>query len=443
MNAPPPISSVAPGSGRARPQYQPRKIACPKCGDQLEIKDENGRMAVCPSCRSHIEITESDAKVLRQTSGPPSLAQVFQLNIGDHFKYQKARFEVIGRLRYDELEEPHPTCQYLLYNPRRGTRWLSEYAGHWDISHTSRVMPGKDPRPLKKGDKLTSYDGTKWLLAGKGVYKLTYVDGALPWVAKMQDSIEYAELVAGDGSGETYEVEYPSTGELEAGRGSLLTVDQVRQATGKDLSSPRGPRENIHDVTLAYGSMKKAALFFFVANLFLLIFFSTSGRTVLDQDFAAEELAGEVLSDPFEVRKEGSALKIRVHAPLDNAWVSVDLGLVRDGGAEPTVIHVTDQDMQYYSGREGGESWSEGSKSESQYLMVDEPGTYRLLVRAVSGRGTEEASNRSYVPLRIKVTAGAKRGVWLVLASLASFVIFIVVFVQHQKWRTADDEDDD
>ncbi|MEO1366968.1 MAG: DUF4178 domain-containing protein, partial [Acidobacteriota bacterium] len=164
--APPPVPSMAPGSGRPRPAFQPRKISCPNCGDQIRIKDENGRLAVCPSCYSHVQVSGADAKVLQQQAGPSGLAEVFQLDLGDRFKYQGSRYEVIGRLRYDELEEPEPTCQYLLYNPRRGTLWLSEYHGHWDISQPSRVMPGADPRPLKKGDKLTSYDGATWLLGG-------------------------------------------------------------------------------------------------------------------------------------------------------------------------------------------------------------------------------------------------------------------------------------
>lgn len=444
MNAPPPpLPAFAPGSGRPRPPYQPRKLACPNCSDQLEIKDETGRLAVCPSCRSHIEVTQADAKVLQKAGASPSLANIFQLDIGDRFKYQKARYEVIGRLRFDE-EESLPTCQYLLYNPRRGKLWLSEYQGHWDISHTSRLMPAGDARGMKKGDELTTYDGAKWLVGGKGMYQLSWVDGALPWVAKIGDQIEYAELVASDGSGETYEVEYPQSGgrEMEAGRGRFLTIDQVRQATGKDIFSPTGPRENVHEITLAFKQMKKVALLFVALNIFLIFFFAMAGNRVLDQTFSPDELSGEVMSDPFQIQRSG-VLKIDLRAPLDNSWMAIDLALVRDGEVEPMVVHVTDKDIQYYSGREGGESWSEGSKSSRQFLLVPEPGTYRLLVRAVTGQGNANTSDRSHVPLRVKAYFGVKRAIWLFLASLASFVTLIIVFVQHQKWRTADDEDDD
>ena len=438
------MPGFSPGTGRPRPTYKPRKLACPNCGDQLEIKNETSRLAVCPSCRSHIEVTAADAKVLQHRTGAVGLAGIFQLQIGAHFRYRKVRYEVIGRLRLDELEEPQPTCNYLLFNPRHGTLWLSEYAGHWDISHTSRVMPGQDPRGLKKGDRLVSYDGRKWLLGGKGTYRVTYVDGALPWVAKINDEIDYAELVAQDGSGETYEVEYPQTGgsEMEAGRGHLLTVEEVRQATGQDVLKPSEGRENVREITKVYGTMKKAAFFFVLFNLVCLIGSGCFGNKVLEQYFSPEELGGEVLSEPFTVAAAGNVVKLDMSSKLSNAWMTIDLGLVRDDDVDPTVVHVTDSDMSYYHGREGGESWSEGSKSASRYFVVDEPGTYRLLVRAVSGRGNQQSSTTNSEPLRIKVYDGVKRGFWFVLGMFASGIALIIVFAQHQKWRTADDEDE-
>lgn len=441
--AAPPSLGFSPGQGRPRPSYTPRKVGCPKCGDQLAIKDETSRLAVCPACGSHIELSLAKAKVLRSASASTGLAEVFQLRIGDRFTYRKVRYEVIGRLRLDEPETLDPTCNYLLFHPRHGPRWLSEYAGHWDLSETSRVMPRTDPRELSKGQSLRTHDGASWLLAGRGTYQITWVDGALPWVAEVGDRIEYAELVAADGSGETYEVEYPQTGgqEIETGRGSLLTVAQVRRATDTPIATPAGPRENVFEITKTFGSMRNAAVLFMLVNLVLLVAFAMQGRQVLDQTFSSQTLAGEVLSDPFPLAA-GSAVKVKLHAPLDNAWMAVDLGLVRDD-TEPAVVHVTDSDLEYYSGREGGESWSEGSKSSRLHLRVDEAGTYRLLVRAVSARGDTPTSTTSHVRLRVRVYAGVKRAVWMVLALLASTVALVMVFAHHLQWSTADDEDED
>jgi hypothetical protein len=391
-------------------------------------------------------VSQAEARVLskRAGSGPGSC---FQLSLGDRFRYRGVPYEVIGRLRCDEEEVLAPTCQYLLFHPRRGTLWLSEYRGHWDISHTSRVMPETEPRELKKGDRLRTHDDNEWLLAGKGTYQLGWVDGALPWLARVGDQVDYAELVAADGSGETYEVERTRTGgtsggqEMETARGRLLTLDEVREATNREIMDPSGPRENVLDVTDDYRQMKRVAIVVLLINLVLLIFFVNQGRKVLDQEFTAEELTSEVLSKPFELGSGSNIVQYRLRAPVQNAWMAVDLALVLDVHGDSEVVRVTEEDISYYSGRSGGESWSEGSKGSSGYLTVDQPGTYRLLLRAVSGSGDQPSSTVSALPLRVRVLEGAHPAWWLMLSCLVSLVALIVVLAQQHKWRTADDED--
>ena len=368
------------------------------------------------------------------------LAAAFVLDLGQSFKRAGGRYEVVGRLRYDE-EESLPTLLYLLYHPRRGSLWLSSYEGHWDLAQASRVLPDGDALGLQKGDRLRSHDGSTWLLAGKGTYRLTYVDGALPWVAEVGDRIDYAELVAADGSGETYEVEYPGGGqELETGRGRLLSYEDVCRATGLELPRPPARRENLAGLSRDWRGMKWAAAIALMVSLVAFLFAAASGREVLDQRLPADELHTELLSEPFEVRRDGSVIKLILEAPLDNAWMSIDLGLVRDDGAEPRVVHVADRDLEYYHGVEGGERWSEGTRKKSQYLRLDSAGTYRLLVRAVSGSATARSSERSYVPLRVRVLDGARQPMWTFLAALFSLVALIIIAAQHHKWRTADDE---
>lgn len=444
-SGPPPVPGFAPGTGRERPAHQPRRIECPSCGQGLELRDEHSRLVICRACGRHLELSQAEARVLskRAGGGPGSC---FQLSLGDRFRYRGVPYEVIGRLRYDEEEVFAPTCQYLLFHPRRGTLWLSEYMGHWDVSHTSRVMPESDPRELKKGDWLRTHDDHEWLLAGKGTYQLGWVDGALPWLARVGNQVDYAELVAADGSGETYEVEHTRTRgsagggrEMETARGRLLTLDEVREATDRQIMSPSGPRENVLDVSTDYRQMKRVAIVFLLVNLVLLIFFAGKGREVLQQKFTAEELTGEVLSEPFEL--ESSALYYELRAPLQNAWMAVDLALVLDVHGDSEVVRVTQDNISYYSGRSEGESWSEGSKRSTNHLAVDQPGTYRLLLRAVSGSGDQPSSTVSELPLEVKVLDGAHPARWLVLSNLLVLVSLIVVAARHHQWRTADDED--
>ena len=59
---------------------------------------------------------------------------------------------------------------------------------------------------------------------------------------------------------------------------------------------------------------------------------ASKGRRVLQQQFSAAELTSETLSEPFIVRKNGEIIKIAAIANIDNAWMALDIGLVRPDG---------------------------------------------------------------------------------------------------------------
>ncbi|MEM6796296.1 MAG: DUF4178 domain-containing protein [Acidobacteriota bacterium] len=449
--APARTPGFSPGSGRKRPVFEPRLINCPNCAAQLEVKDENSRLAVCGSCGSQLELSPAEIRVLAQANNLTPHEAGFALDLGDSFRYRKARYEVVARLRYDE-EESDPTLTYLLYNPRHGSLWLSEYQGHWDVSRTSRVMPEGNPVEKRKGDVVRTYDNRSWLLAGKGVYRLSFVDGALPYIARVGDLVQYAELEAADGSGETYGVQYPTSPrmgagraaglhEMEASRGHAVGHSEMLAATRKKLPAPAEERGSVAGIKSFYSFAWKAALLATFVNFFALILCLSSGREVLDQELPQDGLTGEVLSMPFEVESGGRVLRIDLRAPLQNAWMSIQYAVVKADGAEPLAIHVSDEDLSYYSGREGGESWSEGTRKKSQFVKVDEPGTYRLLVQARSGSG--QTSEVSEHPLRVRVISGARRALWSGLTLAFCTGLLFIQVIQYQGWKASDEEDDE
>jgi hypothetical protein len=63
--------------------------------------------------------------------------------------------------------------------------------------------------------------------------------------------------------------------------------------------------------------------------------------------------------------------------------VHADEGAVLDWG----------QEVSYYHGWEGGESWSEGGRSSSQVLKIREPGRYRIKIVGKAGRGEHFEEN--------------------------------------------------
>jgi ribosomal protein S27E len=424
--------------GRKRPPYKPKEIRCPGCGAALTIKTERSEMVVCEYCASQLGVSATEQKVLGKG---PGQKEYFPLNLGDSFQYRGARFEIISRMAFIEDNDPtDKTRQYLLYNPRRGPLWLDEYQGQYSISNDTHVMPKTDVFAKKRGDILETHDERKWITEGVGIYQLAYVDGALPWVAKTGDNILYAEFSEKSGSGMQYEVQKIG-GEIEYGTGKALPLEVVRRATKKpDLGKETVSRTFVDAAKTRkfYISLMLFACVALVINGLLSLYSLTCGRVVLNQTFKGAQLSGEVYSDPFEVAKADNIIKISVTASprLSNAWMAMDIALLE---SEDKVIHVYDNDIQYYHGVEGGESWSEGGQSKTAYIKIPRAGIYQLLLHAVSAIGNTPRATRSLYGASIRVKDGALMPHFFISAAILSALILIVSVVFYSKWKTADE----
>lgn len=403
------------GQGRSRPAYDAKGVQCANCGAGLKVKDERSELVVCPYCSAHLELSRTELRVL----GIGAKTDVgFQLEIGDSFRHQGARYEVVARLAFIEDGDPtEMTRQYFLYNPYAGPLWLSEYKGVFDLSTASHVMPQGDPFALSKGQTLATYDGRAWICADQGEYELHYVDGALPWIARAGDRVRYAEFVDQASSGERYEATAYQN-EREYARGWTLSASQVEQATGKSLgggmqaappvagpsdfdpSSKKAAMRGSTWLMIAAAVVAVALVFHFIAGMVV----KDSGNRVTRWKVPASSLTGESLSEPFGVSGGGNNIRIELLAyDLDNAWMAVDAALVKD---EDKVLHVFDRDISYYHGVEGGESWSEGANYETAYVKMPEQGTYRMLLHGVSARGNVETASQALHDLTVEVYDG-------------------------------------
>ncbi len=427
--------------GRQRPPYKPKDMHCPSCGAGLTVKDERSELVVCDYCGSHLDVSKEEKTVLGKGSGKK---WEFPLQLGDSFFRKTSKFEIIGRMAfiedgdYDEL-----TRQYLLYNPRRGTIWLDEYQGQYSISGDSHVMPTSDPFAKRRGDTLKTYDKREWVTEGTGTYELVYVDGSLPWLAKVGDESDYAEFSEKSGSGKQYEVQRIAN-EIEYGSGETLSIRAVRQATGKaDLGGKAIPKTarraaGVGKPQDAANTRKWFLSIIVVAVVTLLIsgalnlYCRSTGRLVLDQSFFAEQLNTEATSNPFDVKNANDVIKVVVRANVSNAWMALDVGIIK---GEDAVIHVYGSDISYYNGVEGGESWSEGSQSASTYIKIPDPGAYRLLVHAVSARGNATSASQAIHDVRIRVYSGALVPQFSFISGVLSLIILVPTSWAYRRWK--------
>jgi len=421
-------------SGRARPAYQPIRLTCPSCGAGPNVRDEHSRLVVCEYCGAHLELSGNEAKVLGKGA---ERDWDFPIALGDSFRHKGRRYEVIARLALiEDGDFLDLTRQYLLYNPMRGTMWLSEYKGHYDLTTMTRVMPAGDVFSMRRGDELQTHDGKEWIAGDAGEYQLKYVDGALPWLASVGDRIRYAEFHAKDGSGGKYEVETQGR-EIEYSTGQRIPIEAVKRAMGKTvLPGPIAPLEDVSETRKHYHTLIAISALMLVLNGLIALALVIKGREVLHQNFDAASLNSETMSRAFTIGKDDSVVKIVVGADLDNAWMALDYAVVK---GDDTVIHVEDADISYYHGVEGGESWNEGSRTYTRYLRIPEAGTYHVLLHAVSGQGNSDRAETCEHNLSLRVIDGVARPLFFVLTTILAGICLIVSSAAYSNWKKQED----
>ncbi|MFY7731875.1 MAG: hypothetical protein ACOVSR_00230, partial [Bacteroidia bacterium] len=70
-----------------------------------------------------------------------------------------------------------------------------------------------------------------------------------------------------------------------------------------------------------------------------------------------------------------TALQFDIVSNVDNNWFGVTIELINHNTGDRFEV---DKTVEFYSGVDGGESWSEGSKSESLFMSQVPAGTYHI-----------------------------------------------------------------
>jgi hypothetical protein len=301
-------------------------------------------------------------------------------------------------------------------------------------------MPTKTPFKVSRGDVIKTHDGNQWVAEGRGTYKLHYVDGALPWIAKVGDRIQYAEFTEKSGSGQQYEAQRVGN-EVEYGMGRAMPLETVRRATRKPELGKGAVTRPLADPAVKRQFFMQLMIITCVAALLngLVAFYCLrSGKVVLRQGFSKSDLTAGVMSQPFSLTGNGKATRFKLTAPLDNAWMSVEAAVVRGDGM---AVHVAESSLEYYHGRSGGESWSEGSRSNSFLVKIPDRGRYTLFIRAVSAFGNASRANKAQHSLRLEIRDRALPGFRPTFAAGVCLALFVLTAVAFAKWKEEDEEE--
>ncbi len=122
---------------------KPKALNCPNCGGPVELRGFAHTLSVvCPQCLSVLDAATPEFQIL----------QKFQGKQRDPAEDPAGNARQIRRhaVRSDRLpgaRSTRPTddffCwdEYLLFNPYKGFRYLTEYQGHWNFVRVMSALP--------------------------------------------------------------------------------------------------------------------------------------------------------------------------------------------------------------------------------------------------------------------------------------------------------------
>jgi hypothetical protein len=397
-------------------------------------------MVACESCGSTLKLDAAEARVVGQNTGP---VPYFTLQVGTSVTLDGVTYEVMGRLYYVEVDEglEYPSYEYVLYHPDHGYIWLSEENGHFTTSRPHHLRVNfPDYFSPRRGVKV---GGETYLTYEQGTVTLRYVDGAIPWVASVGETTEYACLTK-----PPEYIEREITGnEYELFKGRYIAHEEMRRAVpeGVHLRQPQGVYFCQPYRRTAYGrGLMLVGAAFLAVNLVLLLYsLFSSGGVVLVDTVPADRYTQEYITEPFEVTERNTVLSLEGEAPLNNSWVALDFALVN---TDDSVIGEFSGEASFYHGRDSEGYWTEGSKSFTSYFRVEKPGSYRLLLHGTGGSGYSGPARKETISIRVR--QGATISYYfvfpLILAALVAFWSLIRKYTfEAKRWAPVMEDEDD
>ncbi|NOX59051.1 MAG: DUF4178 domain-containing protein [Planctomycetes bacterium] len=379
-------------------------VACPSCGDEIDLSlrrvecpqcqvtvtvrgGRDTKSATCPHCSTRMDISRSQPSAMAAlvSSDRPRIP----VEIGQEVTLRGTAYHVVGYVRYTEQEgsQVWQTDEFLLYSSETGYRWLILEDGHFSLSRELDERP-HDVQPRSEPQKSRfTFLKHNWVVfeTCHSKTQITWVEGELPWVAQIGDRNSYMDAISPplllsaewtETEAEWYLAEYLSPQEVAESFGK--TVDQLPARIGV---APNQPRRSTPFQRQSPWLMTVFAMIFLGLGISAL---TKRGEQIAGMTLSREDYTQEYLTEPFRIGRDQTLCRLELEGNVNNGWLQLDIALLNE--RDEALLDFT-EGCSYYHGVEGGESWSEGSRSSSRTFRVDEAGTYRLLVLGESGAG--------------------------------------------------------
>ncbi len=372
------------GAGERQARVAVAKLSCSNCGAPLELNaPDQAERVICPHCGAVHDVAEGNLKFLGLMKGRKVEPRI---PLGKTGTIDGTPYVVAGFMqRSVTFDQKYYWTEYLLYNHRKGFRWLVDSDDHW--SFVTPVATGD----VREENKAAVYQNRTFKLFQVADATVEYVLGEFYWKVAVGEKVGTSDFIRPP-EGLSKEVTTKGAQEVNWSYAKYMNVDAVEKAYGVHLPRPTivGPMQP----PLATNTAKMWATFV-VAIVVIAIAIAvtrahrtvytanvspqqqedwTSSTTTSPQPPAKRQVTNTVFSPQFEL-PGGQNLQIAAYAPVNNTWAYVagDLLNVDTGVDESFELPV-----EYYSGSDSDGSWTEGSQHKYLFISAPPKGRYTL-----------------------------------------------------------------
>ena len=412
------------------PPASSRALNCTNCGAPLTIRSgANALTVVCIQCCSVLDAKDPALGVLQTFQARERIQP--KIPLGKRGKLDGFEWEAIGFQERTITVEgiPYSWYEYLLFNPYKGYRYLSEYRGHWNLGRTLRSLP----IAATTGRKPSARVGTETFVHFQtAVAQTTYVMGEFPWRVKVGETVETADYIAPPGmlSAET------TSDEVVWSLAKYTPGAEIWQAFGLQGQAPEAYGVFANQPSPFAGRVRNAWMLFmafFVALFVLMLLVAMAARN--EQVFSGEyhfspSSGGEAsfVTPIFELKGHTSNVELEVATDLGNNWAYFAFALINESTGE---AYDFGREVSRYSGSDSDGAWSEGSSKDTAVIPSVPPGRYYLRVEP------ETEASASSVNYSISLRRDVPTIAWFAVALLLLLIPPIAVWFRSVRFETA------
>ncbi|MGC1618156.1 MAG: DUF4178 domain-containing protein [Candidatus Acidiferrum sp.] len=359
------------------PKPQVKALNCPQCGAAIVLRSlGNAETVVCASCHSILDAKDPNLQILQKfqviTGEVPPM-----IPLGTRGKIRGMDYEVIGFQRRSITVEGtrYDWHEYVLFNPYKPTRYLTEYQGHWNDISVCKELPVVQFASV-------NYLGEIYKHFQTSDANTNYVLGEFPWQVRVGEHATVTDYVKPPRvlSSEKIANEVTwSLGEYMYGADIWKAFNlpgHAPEAIGVYENQPSPVNQNVKGVWSTF-------LAFAILLLVLLAGFdlASSKTTVFDSSYRLNpgEPKGEAsfVTDVFNLEGRTSNVQVTTSANVDNSWIYLNYALIDQDSGRAWDFG---REVSYYHGYDSDGSWTEGAQKDTVVIPSVPAGHYYLRI---------------------------------------------------------------